>query len=477
MSFTSFEFLAFFVLVAAFRQISRSRVSEIWLFVISSLIFYLTWNVPCILLVLLTGFVDFSVSRRLVQTSEPSRRRNFLLLSLAFNLGMLGLFKYANFFLSSLSGLSALFGAKLFEGRYNIYLPPAISFFTFSSLSYVIDVYYERIPPADKLRDYVCYLTFFPKLMSGPIVRAGEFLPQLASRAATSWEDLEVGVAHVILGSLKKLAIADQIGPHVSSIFSAPDQFDRVTLILGALGYTVQIFCDFSGYSDIAIGCGRILGFRFPENFQMPYSSRNIAEFWRRWHISLSRWFRDYLFLPLEMAFRSNPNPTLRVSLNMMITMLLCGLWHGPSWTFVAWGGLHGAALVAQRIWTAKGPNTARWAPLPKGVAVAASHCLTVGFVVVSMVLFRAETLSSAGTYLSRMLLGTHGGTRVLSPYIVVAVAVVFLLHLAVNKDRNFAEDLPKMSFVPRLASYATLLLLLVVFAATDSSSFIYFQF
>jgi alginate O-acetyltransferase complex protein AlgI len=314
--------------------------------------------------------------------------------------------------------------------------------------------------------------------LSGPIVRARELLPQFNDRRRATAEDFEVGLAYFMIGAVKKLVIADQVAPHVNLIFSAPAQYDALTLLLGVLGYTVQIYCDFSGYTDMAIGCGRMLGFRFPENFKMPYSAANITEFWRRWHITLSQWFRDYLFLPLEIATRSNPSPMLRVSLNMMATMLLCGLWHGPSWPFVIWGGIHGAGLTIHRLWTT-------WNPLSslkdsrgfQFVWTGVSHGLTLGLVVLSMIFFRSQTVSGAAVYFHRLFVWSPDGVRLISPYILAAVAGVFLVHLLVNKDRNFAEELPRMSLVPRIIGYASLLWLLVVLGATDASPFIYFQF
>jgi alginate O-acetyltransferase complex protein AlgI len=395
-----------------------------------------------------------------------------------FNLGLLGFFKYANFFLENASAALNFLGVHAGAWHVNIILPPAISFYTFASLSYVLDVYYERMPACASARDYTLFITFFPKLLSGPIVRARELLPQFNDRRRATAEDVEVGLAYFMIGAVKKLVIADQLAPHVNLIFSAPAQYDALTLLLGVLGYTVQIYCDFSGYTDMAIGCGRILGFRFPENFRMPYSAANITEFWRRWHITLSQWFRDYLFLPLEIATRSNPSPLLRVSLNMMATMLLCGLWHGPSWPFVIWGGIHGAGLTVHRLWTT-------WNPLSslkdsrgfQFVWTGVSHGLTLGLVVLSMIFFRSQTVSGAAVYFHRLFVWSPDGVRLISPYILAAVAGVFLVHLLVNKDRNFAEELPRMSLVPRIIGYASLLWLLVVLGATDASPFIYFQF
>jgi alginate O-acetyltransferase complex protein AlgI len=476
--FTSFEFVLFFALVVLVRSCLRSLSAEKWFLLAASFAFYLSWSVPCVLLILFTSLADFSIGRKLGQTAVPNARKRLLLLSVAVNLGLLGFFKYSNFFLENLCAVLNVLGWKIGSLNYNIPLPPAISFFTFASLSYVMDVYYERIPACPSARDYTLFVTFFPKLLSGPIMRAGEFLPQLNARPRITAEDLEIGLSYFLIGAVKKLVIADQVASHVSLIFSAPAQYDGLTLLMGLLGYTAQVYCDFSGYSDMAIGCGRMLGFRLPENFQLPYSSASITEFWRRWHITLSRWFRDYLFLPLELATRDNPNPTFRVARNMTLTMLLCGLWHGASWNFVIWGGIHGGALAAHKAWTSWDPLAAlKHRPAFQRMWGGCSHLLTLGVVVLSMVFFRAQSFSDAAAYLKRLLSWSHSGTRLNSPYILAAVVGVFVVHLLVRKDRNLALELPQMPMVQRIAGYATLLVLLVLLGATDSSPFIYFKF
>ena len=261
-------------------------------------------------------------------------------------------------------------------------------------MGYVLDVYYERIPVCESGRDYALFVSFFPKLLSGPITRGGGgLLPQFKERVRATAEDVEIGLSYFLIGMVKKMVIADQVAPHVNQIFSAPLQYDGLTLLLGAMGYAVQLYCDFAGYSDMAMGTARILGYRLPENFQMPLSALSITEFWRRWHMTLSRWFRDYVFLPLEMATRANPYPQPWVSTNLLLMMLLVGLWHGPSWNFVIFGGIHGLALVAHKLWTA-------WNPLKQlikrtGVRLAwtvCAHLLTLGVVLVSFVFFRAPT-------------------------------------------------------------------------------------
>jgi D-alanyl-lipoteichoic acid acyltransferase DltB (MBOAT superfamily) len=245
-------------------------------------------------------------------------------------------------------------------------------------------------------------------------------------------------------------------------------------LLQGLLGYTVQIYCDFSGYSDMAIGCARMMGFRFMENFQMPYSAVNITEFWRRWHISLSTWFRDYLYVPLG----GNRKGLTRTYVNLILTMLLCGLWHGASWNFVLWGGLHGVALAIHRVWKS-------WA-LPASLGDVAgfrllssffSRVLTLGVVVLGWLFFRADSWSNATEYLARLVTWNGAGIRMLSPYIIAAVAGMVLVHLLVNKDRNWVQEISQLSVPVRVLSYTSMLLLIVCLGATDSAPFIYFQF
>jgi alginate O-acetyltransferase complex protein AlgI len=478
MNFTSFEFAIFFGLVVLVRHFLRNLALEKVFLLLASLGFYLTWSIPCVFLIVFTSMGDYFIGRKLGDSSNPATRRRLLFTSLALNLGFLGFFKYSNFFLENFFAVLNGVGVHAQGFRLNIILPPAISFFTFASLSYTLDLYYERIPPCKSLRDYALFITFFPKLLSGPIVRASEFLPQLKDRLRASWEDVEIGLGYILIGAVKKLVIADQMAGHVSVIFSAPEQYDGMTLFAGAVGYTVQLYCDFSGYSDIATGCARIMGFRFPENFQMPFSAASITEFWRRWHITLSRWFRDYLFLPLEMATRSNPNPTLRVVINMILMMVLCGLWHGASWNFIVWGAIHGGALAAHKVWTV-------WKPLEqlkkqktiRLIWTMIAHLLTMSVVVISMIFFRAPTLTEAGIYLNRLFSWSHTGTRLSSPYILMGILGVLLVHLIVRKDRNVAPEFPQRRPLVRILAYASLLLLLVLLGATDSSPFIYFRF
>jgi len=478
MNLFSFEFFAFLGLVVLLRTCIRGAAADKWLLVLASLTFYLTWNAPCVLLILFTSLGDYSIGRKIGDTVDPIIRRRWLVLSLFLNIGLLAFFKYTNFFLGNVSVALNAIGWNVGPLHYDVILPPAISYFTFASLSYVLDVYYERVPACEKARDYTLFVTFFPKLLSGPITRAREFLPQLRERVRASVKDIEIAFAYLLQGAVKKLVVADNIGSHVSLIFAAPGNYDGLALFLGLLGYTVQMYCDFSGYSDMAIGFARLLGFRLPENFQMPFSAATITEFWRRWHITLSQWFRDYVFLPLEIATRSNPRPILRASCNMMVTMLLCGLWHGASWNFVVWGGIHGAALGIHKAWTGWNPLAAlkrrqRYALIGRVF----SHLLTLSVVLLGFIFFRAQNFSDAITYLSRLLVWADDGIAFRSAYIAAAVFGVFVVHLLVDKDRNLALELPQRTIPLRVLAYSSLLVMLVLLTTNNAAPFLYFQF
>ena len=478
MIFTSFEFILFFAVVVLIRLCLKNVGRDKWFLLLASVAFYVSWSLPCVVFIGLTALMDFSIARKLGQTTDAKLRKRLLLLSMTVSLGLLCFFKYSNFLLENISALLGLAGINLKLPHLNIVQPPAISFYTFASLGYVLDVYYERVPVCGSARDYSLFVTFFPKLLSGPIVRSGELISQFKERVCASAQDIEIGLSYVLIGAVQKLVIADQIAGPVAQTFASPQQFDAVTLLAGLLGYTVQIYCDFAGYSAMAIGFARILGFKLPENFQMPLSATSITDFWRRWHMTLSKWFRDYLFLPLEMATRNNPYPHLRVCTNIFLMMLLVGLWHGPSWNYVIFGGIHGIALVIHKLWTVWDPLK----PWKKKLAVKipvtiCAHLLTLGVVFVGFVFFRAQTIGDAVLYLTRISSWADDGTRLNSPFILAAVAAVFVVHLLVRKDRNLALELPQKSLTLRIAGYSALLLLLVLLGATDASPFIYFQF
>jgi len=474
MIFTSFEFLLFFAAVVLVRHWLTSFEKEKWFLLLASYLFYMSWSVPCLSLIMFTSMVDYFIGLRLGKVEDHARRKSLLVLSLILNLGVLGYFKYANFFLDNTVSILSLIGFKSQIPHYDILLPVGISFFTFQSMSYTIDVYRRHLQPCQNCRDFLLFVAFFPQLVAGPIVRAADFLPQLLQRVRATAADVEAGLALFALGVVKKIVISDQIAPHVEMIFASPGRFDALTLLQGALGYAVQIYCDFSGYSDMAIGCARMMGYRFLDNFQMPYSAANITEFWRRWHISLSTWLRDYLYIPLG----GNRRGSGRTYVNLMLTMLLGGLWHGASWNFVIWGGGHGLALAVHKLWLGSAGSAVEYlGVLPRFVWKIVSHFLTLTVVVVGWIFFRAHSLGDAIGMISRIMTWETSGTRVLSHHIVAALLAVAFTHLIVAKDSNWAEEMPGRGVPIRVLAYSALLILIVCLGATDAAPFIYFQF
>jgi alginate O-acetyltransferase complex protein AlgI len=474
MIFTSFEFIIFFVFVLVIRSFLRSFTAERWFLLVVSYLFYMSWSIPCGFLILGTSVVDYYVGVALGRIENPQKRKLLLVVSIVANLGVLGFFKYTNFLLDNVSLALNSLGYQAQRWHYDILLPAGISFFTFQSMTYTIETYRGKLKPCHSLRDFLLFVGFFPQLLAGPINRAADLLPQFAQRIRANWLDFEIGLVTFGLGAMKKLVISDQIAPNVDLIFNSPGKYDGFTLLQGVLGYAVQIYCDFSGYSDMAIGCARMMGIRFKENFQMPYSAVSITEFWRRWNISLSSWFRDFLYIPLG----GNRKGLARTYINLLITMLLCGLWHGASWNFVFWGAIHGVALATHRAWQA-------WDPLKSLQQNAVFHFLWTGFsrlltlsvVLFGWIFFRVQTWSDATLYISRLAHWSLDGVRVVSPYIVPALGGVAVVHLLFNKDRNWAQEVPERSMVLRITAYSALAVLLSLLGATDSAPFIYFQF
>lgn len=348
MVFTAWPFPVFLLIVfVVYWGVTADSFRRSWL-LLTSYVFYGAWDWRFLGLIWLSTLVDFVAARRMSASTLPAHRKRWLVISLVTNLGVLGFFKYFNFFADSLVILADRFGAGLSVPTLEVILPVGISFYTFQTLSYTIDVYRERLNPVGSLRDFALFVAFFPQLVAGPIVRASDFLPQLERRRRWTDVDWRWAWTLILVGFIKKSCIADHLGVAIDPLFADPSQFDGLSLLLATLMYAAQIFCDFSGYSDIAIGTALLFGYRLPTNFRAPYIATSVIDFWRRWHISLSSWLRDYLYVPMGGSRCSHG----RRDLNVMTTMLLGGLWHGAGWNFVAWGCLHGAALVMCRRWS-----------------------------------------------------------------------------------------------------------------------------
>jgi alginate O-acetyltransferase complex protein AlgI len=445
MSFTSLEFPLFLGLCLGLLHASGKLSVRTWLLIIFSYVFYLSFGFGAAVVVTLVALADLIVGGKVGSAEDDGGRRRWLWLGLAANLAPLTFFKYSAFA---------------------------------AGISYLLDIYYGKIEPSHSASEYLCYLVYFPKLIAGPIVRAADFLPQFSRGFRVTAQDVEIGFAYLLVGAVKKLVIADQLAGHVDMIMAAPQHYDAFTLVQGLIGYTVKIYADFSGYSDMAIGCARLMGIRFPQNFLMPYSSVNIAEFWRRWHVTMSNWFRDYVFLPLEVSSRGMRNANLRASRNVIITMLLCGLWHGPSWNFVVWGGLHGVALAVYQAYARiRGRQARRETRSSFHPGMLASRALTLSVVMLGYVFFGTETLSLASTYLSRMLTWSRDGVALGSPYILPLAAAILLAHLFIDKDRNLIEEVATYSAPARVLTYAALLLAITSLVPSETVPFVYVQF
>ncbi len=466
MIFTELRFLPFFLLVFAVHWTLRGlRARKLWLLVTSN-VFYGAWDWRFLGLLWFSTLIDYLVALRLVRPG--ARRRAWLLLSLVTNLGLLGFFKYAGFFVDSAVELLSWLGLHPHAPTLAIVLPVGISFYTFQALSYSIDVYAGRLPPTRSLLDFALFVVFFPQLVAGPIVRAASFLPQLDEPRRFARVDVRGALVLFLVGYFKKACVSDNLSPGVDAWFAAPGAFDAPSAWAAVLGSAVQIYCDFSGYSDMALACAALLGYRLVLNFDFPYLAASLADFWRRWHVSLSTWLRDYLYVPLGGG-RGSRLATYR---NLLLTMLLGGLWHGAAWSFVVWGGLHGLGLVVQRLWSERVPRGS----VAARSATAAGPLLTLAFVVLAWVFFRAEGLGRALQAL-RLLTGlADPGRRHLDAAHLWVLAPLALLHVATYRRwlDGWWRRFPDWGFA---GSYALLVALALAFTAHAPQPFIYFQF
>ncbi|MBX3463268.1 MAG: MBOAT family protein [Planctomycetes bacterium] len=469
MQFHSFTFFAFLAVVLGLHY-ALPRAARRHLLLVASYVFYGAWDWRFLLLIALSTAIDFVAALRIEAAREPATRRRWLVLSLLLNLGVLGFFKYTNFFLAS---FCALTGADPTQWLLPIVLPVGISFFTFQSMSYTIDVYRRQIAARRSLVDFALFVAFFPQLVAGPIVKAIEFFPGYDRWRAPGDADLQRAAMLVLVGLVQKSVLADNLAPVVDGYFGDQWQPGWLAAATATTAFGLQIYFDFAGYSNIAIGVALLFGYRFPVNFRTPYLAGSVAEFWNRWHISLSTWLRDYLYIPLG----GNRGGVSRTQRNLMLTMLLGGLWHGASWNFVLWGGLHGlylAAHRAHRFWLHPrlGPRVV--ASLPYR---AAAWLLTLAAVGFAWVFFRCVRLDDGLRTAGELLLPARLGESVLStPWLLVIAGTLAIAWLA-DRWQLFAR-IDGAHWGWRGAVFAALWLVLTVFAATDSQvAFLYFQF
>jgi D-alanyl-lipoteichoic acid acyltransferase DltB (MBOAT superfamily) len=442
----------------------RNRWREVVLLV-ASYVFYMSWNWKYGGLLALSTIVDYSVGRLIVREQRPTIKMVILTISLTSNLGLLAVFKYYNFFVDLTTPAASALGWDLSWMHHELLLPVGISFYTFQTMSYTIDLYRgENVLEKDFMR-FAVFVAFFPQLVAGPIVRAKQFLPQLHRTPNVTVERFHDGLLLVFRGLVKKIVLADLLATlAVDKVFAEPSAYSSWDLLFALYGYTFQIYNDFSGYSDIAIGLARMLGFDLPLNFNRPYLSQNVREFWTRWHISLSTWLRDYLYIPLG----GNRGSWIRVRMNLLLTMLLGGLWHGAALHFIFWGAYHGVLLIAAR----SIPRTGE--PAPPYIMVARQigcfHLIVFGWL-----LFRVQNMQNFNDYAQGLLRFT-GGTKLSNAFYLVLGGAI-LMHIVPMRQIEALNAWLLARPVPvQAAVYATLLLLFCGLTF-ESPSFIYFQF
>lgn len=520
-----FNSLIFFVFIGIFFPLyfALKGKARLILCLAASYFFYGWWDYRFLSLIAFSTFIDYFVGLKLDNTEDQPTRKRLLITSMVVNLGFLAFFKYFNFFIGSFTEMIRGFGYDGSLSSLKIILPVGISFYTFQSMSYTIDVYFKKIKVEKDFLRFATFISFFPQLVAGPIVRASDFLPQFQKDREFSWDRFNAGLGQIVWGFFKKVAVADSLAPFVDQCFAAPETFGSLHLLIGVIFYSFQIYCDFSGYSDIAIGLARIMGFDFPDNFNKPYFSKNFSEFWTRWHISLSSWLRDYLYIPLGgnrggtfaswfiiLVFmiltvlmtgwwallaiylvssigtyfymkqsKANSNNAYNY-MNLMNTMLLGGLWHGASWAFVFWGFLHGMYLVIQRL---AGPIWNKFLDTIR-TPMLIQNALAIGLVYfctcLAWIYFRAPDFEIANQVIAGIasLEGFNFGAVINKFWVIKGFLLIGLLLAVelVDEEYTFWRMLQTNTMF-RIVSIVGLLWVIAFFGSFGANSFIYFQF
>lgn len=469
MLFSSGTFWVLFLVFIPVYSLLKRRLWQMIVFVVAfSFYFYYKSSGVFVVLLFATSLFDWLLSRLLVRLKSVTARKLCVACSLTASLGILGYFKYANFFLWN---ISAMVGANF--QPLDLILPVGISFYTFQSISYIVDVYKGRVAPTHTWLEYAFFLSFFPALVAGPIVRADYFLPQIRENRHATRDEVYMGFWLIILGVVKKAIIADYIAQYNDLIFQSPTGYSGFETVMGIIGYTMQIYCDFSGYSDMAIGIALIMGFRLAQNFNFPYKSQNLTDFWRRWHISLSTWLRDYIYIPLG----GNRKGTRRTYINNFATMLIGGLWHGAAWKFVFWGAMHGAGLAVHK---ASKPWLDR---LGSSCPVKAlSWLVTMTVVALLWVFFRADSwtdswliIKNAFTDFSLDYALPFASARML--WLIMMLVIIVAHALPTNFWGKAAAAFVKSPWIIKLLIFIVVVQLVIELRGEDVAPFIYFQF
>ena len=475
MVFSSSIFLFWFlpIFLGVYFLVDRRYKNAVAL--LASLIFY-GFGSPKFLLVLLSSiFIDFFLVRQIDKSEDAKRRKLFLVFSVILNIGLLAYFKYANFFIDNFNALLVVFGANPIRWT-KVVLPIGISFFTFQKMSYSIDVYRKTSAPLKSIADYALFIMLFPQLIAGPIVRYNEIADQITDRSANETADNRIlGFYRFVIGLSKKMLIANLLAKYVDQVFALPTaEIGVSTAWLGILAYTFQIYFDFSGYSDMAIGMGRMMGFKFPENFNNPYISQSVSEFWKRWHITLGSWMMNYLYIPLG----GNRKGKRRTYLNLWIVFFLSGLWHGAAWTFVAWGAFHGLFIVMDKMF---------WLKASQKIGKVPRVLITFLIVMIGWVLFRADTIGYAVHYVGAMF-GANGSLPVLfvdQQFIMTLIIAVFFSFFALAFPTIYSKLSTALNSKLSTLNYILFGLIIIILLILSASfilkgsfnPFIYFRF
>ena len=491
MLFNSIEFLLFFPAVVLLYYAIPGKLRVFWI-LLTSYLFYMNWNPAYALLLLFSTAVTFlfglligkrrTKEKAAAEAGRPIRQisKVWVGVSFAVNLAILFFYKYFDFTVDNLNVIRGWMGLAPVTPGFDVLLPVGISFFLFQSLSYTIDIYRGSLKPVDRWGDYLFYLSFFPQLVAGPIVRARDFIPQIRQNpVVVTREMFGTGVFLILTGLFKKAIISDYISLNfVDRIFDEPLLYSGFECLMGIYGYALQIYCDFSGYSDMAIGIALLLGFRFPKNFDAPYHSATITEFWRRWHISLSTWLRDYLYISLG----GNRKGRIRTYGNLLLTMLLGGLWHGAAVRFILWGGLHGAALALHKLWMALVPGAKATGAQMHWWSRAAGIVLTFNIVCLGWLMFRAESMQTVSLMLHQIF---ENFNAAMIPQVVTGYAAVFaliaagyVLHLLPSAVDAVAQRIVVHApLVLQVLMAAAMIWCVMQIKSSDIQPFIYFQF
>jgi len=473
MLFNQLYFFIFLGVVLCLHALLNDRQRNA-LLLISSYFFYGWWNWHFTFLLFYSTIIDYFCGLYLGKTSSESSRKKILILSLMSNLGVLGFFKYFNFFILSFADLANFLGLNPSLSTLNIILPVGISFYTFQTMSYTIDIYRRRLDPCHNFIDYALFVSFFPQLVAGPIERAVNLLPQVVKPRTIDKKAIRTGFFLVVLGYFKKVIVSDNIAPIVDSIFTGYASLGSMQLVIGLVLFSIQIYFDFSGYSDIARGIARLFGFEIMVNFRQPYFAKNVREFWHRWHISLSTWLRDYLYIPLG----GNRKGAARTYANLMITMVLGGLWHGASWNFVLWGTLHGLYLSVYRFLSTRIDNVRIEISLLEFLGNGIAIIFTYSIVLISWLPFRANNLGTTISYLKGILFW-QGGVDV-NQIMILLLALGTIMCVDLPYELELVEKIEKFPSWMLYGACSAIMIIVsfsMLLNINSERPFIYFQF